>query len=439
MHPMTGRWPRALLLVLAGLAAGAAGAQTFVQRLNAGGNAVAGGQYGFALATAGDWLAVSELYGLAGGSPAVVGGAVELWRLQSGAMVREQRILAPAPANGHLFGAAVALTGQRLAVIEPGAPGAVGQVHSYRREGNSWQFEATLAPPAPAPGAQVLAVALHGDWLLMGVATGSGSVAVAPGQVLAWRHQGGSWALQQVLVALDSSAGDGFGARLALPAQGQVPVRAAIGAPLRDQGRGAVYVFVLAGDSWLQEQRLLLPQATPDGYFGFALAVNGDLVAGGGFADAALVASGGRVGLWRRTGSGDFPWQADTVLGAGAQAGEQFGRALALPTPRDVVIGSPGRDLQPTLGPLLVDTGAVAAQARRLRGSACATPWSAAGGPGNPAAIPRAESYFGASVAADRLVAAGAPLGEVVGVGRAGFVDVSVHDRLLDSDLDCSP
>ena len=69
------------LLSVIGLAVPAAG-QTFVQRLNAGAET----RY-VAVATEGNRVAAGELFGLTGAVPA---GAVEVWRLQDGAMVHDR-------------------------------------------------------------------------------------------------------------------------------------------------------------------------------------------------------------------------------------------------------------------------------------------------------------------------------------------------------------
>ncbi len=430
---------RAWLITLALVLPAAAQAQ-FVQRINAGPNAAEELLYGFALASHGPRVAVGELYGLAGGSPVVPGGAVEIWPLQGNGMVREQRLLSPAPGNGHQFGIAIALGEDRLAVAERGASAAESRVHVYQRQGQSWQLDDTLLPPAIPAGPQVAAVALTGDWLLMGVTTGSGDAGIPPGRVFAWQRDQGAWVMRQELTPLDSSQGDAFGLRIAAPARVlSGATRVAIGAPFRNQGRGAVYVFALVGTTWQQEQRLAPADVTPGEHFGFGIAINGDLVVGGTFIDSEMLAWPGRIALWRRSGSGDFPWQPDNLFGGmNAQPGDRFGQAVALPTPRDVVVGSPEFDVIPGIGPVLENAGTSAAYARRLRGVNCATLWPHTGHPGNPTALAQAGSWFGYTVAADRLIAIAAPLGTFGGASRAGFVDVLIHDRLLDSDFDCS-
>lgn len=412
----------------------------FVQRINAGPNAAEELLYGFALASHGPRVAVGELYGLAGGSPVVVGGAVEIWRLQGNTMVREQRLLSPAPGTGHQFGGAVAMTDDRLAVAERGASAADSRVHVYQRQGQSWQLDDTLLPPTIPAGSQATAVVLTGDWLLMGVTTGSGDSGTAPGRVFAWQREQGDWVMRQELTPLDSSPGDAFGLRMAAPARVSAGAsRVAIGAPFRNQGRGAVYVFTLVGTTWQQEQRLAPADVAPGEHFGFGVAINGDLVVGGTFIDSTMLGWAGRIALWRRSGSGDFPWQPDNLFGGmNAQPGDRYGQAVALPTPRDVVIGSPEFDVTPSIGPVLENAGASAAHARRLRGVNCATLWPHTGNPGNPTALAQAGSWFGYTAAADRLIAISAPLGTFAGATRAGFVDVLIHDRLLDSDFDCS-
>ncbi len=410
----------------------------FVQRLDAGPNAINEVMYGFALASHDTRVAVAEPYGLAGGSPVVLGGAVEIWRLHDGAMLREQRLLAPAPGAGHLFGMAVALSADGLAVAERGASGSGGQVHVYRRNGGSWLLQDSLPSAAPT-GSSVAAVALLDDWLFMGVVPESNSADVAPGRVLAWQHRNGSWELRQELLPLDSSNADGFGLRLAAPNRYTGTARIVIGAPFRQQSRGAIHVFALANAIWQPEQRLLPPDPTAGERFGFSVAINGDLVVGGTFAEESSPGLPGRISLWRRTGTGDFPWQADNVFGAqDAQPYDHFGHAVALPTEHHLVVGSPGYDVTPGIGPVLENAGASAAYTRRLRNVACPTLWSLTGPVGNPAALARANSRFGWAIAADRLIAVSAPNGEVVGVGRSGFVDVVIQDRLHDSDFDCS-
>lgn len=410
----------------------------FVQRLNAGPNATEGVMYGFAVASHREWVAVGELSGLSGGSPVTSGGAVELWRWQGGAMVRAQRLLSPQPGGGHQFGRAIAMTAGRLAVVERGPYGEVGVVHVHGLQGGTWHWEAALTPPVPAPGMEIASVALMGDWLLAGMSTAWQASNGAPGQVVVWQKDGADWIIRQVLHPLDSSVGDGFGLRLAIAATASsASPRLAIGAPFRSSGRGGVYVFTLTGGSWQQEQRLLLSPSVVDEFFGFAVAIHGEVVAGGTLSQASTAAAG-RVGVWQRSGSGDFPWVSDEVFaGAEAQSGDRFGSALALPTERDLVVGAPGLDLSPPIGPTLLDAGRATSHGRRRFGAVCAPAWSLGGGVGHPAALPRAETFFGFAVASDRLVAVGAPTGEVSGVGRAGFVDVSMHDRLLYSGLDC--
>lgn len=420
---------------LLALLAGPAQAQ-FLQRLTSGVFAFEEAGYGIAVASSGERVAVTEMFGLTGGSPPVAGGAVELWRREGVQLVREQRLLSPQPGTGFLFGLALGLDGDRLAVVERGAPGSVGQVHVFERNGAAWQQVAVVIPAPPPAGAELVSVALRGDWLLLGLPAGAGGGA---GQVQAWRRVAGTWALQQVLAPLDGSDGDAFGLRLAADGGGALPLRLVVGAPLRFGARGAAYVFALAGEVWQQEQRLLLSSPAANDRLGIAVAIRGDTVAAGADGDEFGTAHGGRVGVWRRTGAGDFPWQPAAEFG-GAETAlfDRFGGALALATPRDLVIGIPGRDLVPTFGPVLVDAGAAQRRALRVRGSPCAMPWSLQlSGLGNPGALAQAEARFGFAAAADRLVAIGAPNGNVPGVGRAGFVDVSVHDRLLDHDFDC--
>ena len=413
----------------------------FLQRLTAGPNVIEYGYYGYGgVATDDARLLVGESNGLSGGVPAVQGGAAEVWRFDAGVFVREQRILPPAPVAGGLFASRVALDGGWLALLDPsdGSP----RVRTYRRDGSGWTPAQTIdAAPADA-SAFGIALALRGDLLAIGSSdyTAPGSGTTASGAVHLFRLQEGAWQAASTLVGLDPSTQRQFGRALALGERSDGVRELAVGAPGRNGGEGAVYVFRDEGAGWVQEQRLQLAAAQADEHFGDSVALRGaTLVAGAPQATAGGFALAGRVALWRRRGSDDFPWVPEATIGEpDAAAGDRFGQAVALPREDEAMVGAPFRDAM-IIG-TVADAGATSLF-RRVRAAGTCTPaWMPAGGVGNPGALPQAGALYGALLAAGVRHAGIAAIGAgVQSTTAAGAVDALLQDRVFDDAFDCPP
>jgi hypothetical protein len=97
------------------------------------------------------------------------------------------------------------------------------------------------------------------------------------------------WRVVAVDEASDSAPGDLFGASVALSEDGDV---ALVGAPFKDGGSGAAYVFARRGRSWSERQKLLAGDAAPGDGFGDSVALNED-------GDVALVGAAGKHGSKR--------------------------------------------------------------------------------------------------------------------------------------------
>jgi FG-GAP repeat len=137
------------------------------------------------------------------------------------------------------------------------------------------------------------AVALSGD--------GQTALVGAPGRdsgagaVYVFTRSGTSWVQEQELTAADAAPGDRFGGSVALSSDGST---ALIGADARASATGAAYVFVRSVTTWTQQQELAAPDGAPGDRLGGSVALSGDgstaLIgadAGGGGAGAAYVFS----------------------------------------------------------------------------------------------------------------------------------------------------
>lgn len=299
----------------------------------------------------------------------------------------------------------------RAPLADPGLPGAPMQVQ---------------APSAAAPSASGLllgadtaagddfgsAVALDGDTLLVGARLHDLPGAADAGAAYVFVRVAGAWVEQARLVAPDAAAFDAFGVAVALDGD-----TAVVGASLDDHSglvnAGSAWVFTRAGADWSAQVRLQAPDAASSDAFGYALALQGDtLVVGAPSDDTQDGANAGSA--WVFTGSG-AAWAPQAQLRASdAQAWDFLGYAAALDG-GTLLLGAPADDLPAGMdaGSARVFTGAGAAWAEQALLAA------AAGLDGD---------LFGQSVALDGETALlGAPLHDPDGVPDAGAAFVFVR------------
>lgn len=417
---------------LAMVAPDARAASIFLVNANAGVNAREDALYGYDASTDGAYIAIAEPGGLSTSAPTVIGGAVEIWRREGAGAVRAQRIVSSEPAENGAFGMAVRLSGDWLAVSSQVPP----VVSIYRRNGALWLHSQTIEIEAPGPGRMPWLVELDGDLLVF--ATFASGVLEIPLQ--AYRRTGDDWVVDQPITGLDTLPGDNFGAAGAIARGSDGALRLAVGAPGRDASRGAVYVFVQDAGGWQQEQRLQLAAAQIDDGLGFTVAISGDsLIAGAaGFDASAQVDDSGRAAIWRREGSGDFPWLLSATLTlAEPRANDRFGRSVALPTSRLALVGAPDRDISNPPFSDYIDAGGALRYVLDPTPLACSPGWVADGGIGPPS-LPQTDARHGWVVAGGSLLAAGAIGANVNAIPGAGRVSLSLDDRVFRYGHDCA-
>jgi|GEM_PF-4687440 len=197
-----------------------------------GGQTVGDG-LGFAVALDGDTL-------LAGAPFADDGlGAVHVFVRGPGGWQEVQRITAPERRAGALFGAAVALDGDRAVVgarldngtrLKDGEEGRTGAAWVFRRVAGVWELETRLpAPEGLAEGDELgISVALDGNALAVGARfddEGTDDEKAIDentddsGAVYRYRFQGGEWRLVEKLKAPGAGVGDELGFAVAVEDQ----------------------------------------------------------------------------------------------------------------------------------------------------------------------------------------------------------------------------
>jgi hypothetical protein len=147
-------------------------------------------------------------------------------------------------------------------------------------------------------------------------------------------RSGARWLQQAGLSAADGVGGDQFGFSVALSG-----ATALLGAPGKNTGTGAAYVFMRRGTRWLQQARLTARDSLPGDELGTAVGLSGDTALVG--AAAPFNTHAGAAYVFVRSGTG---WRQQVKLSAGDGAGGDhcglfvaLGGAIAL-------VGAPGQN-----------------------------------------------------------------------------------------------
>jgi hypothetical protein len=290
--------------------------------------------FGEALALDGDTLAVSSYY------RDDDAGAVYIFTRSGGNWTLQAELTASDRAEGDLFGVAIALDGDTLAISAPGADtsGGVdaGAVYIFTRSAGTWTQQAKLITGATnMQSGRVLA--LSDGTLLVGTPEATINGLPRAGRVSVFTGSGAVWTPQTTLTAGDPQATARFGLSLSY-----YNGRLAVGAPGLATGdtSGAVYLFSKNGTSWVPQFKLL-PNAPQAGQtFGEEVSVHGQrLLVGSPNYDSSTQDASGAAYVFSVIGNN---WvQQQFITGTTPTELGYFSAGLAL-GPEWSVIGSGG-------------------------------------------------------------------------------------------------
>lgn len=248
-------------------------------------------EYGHSVALEGDVAVVGSPQDADAGA---FSGSAYVHRRIGSTWVEEQKLTASDGEPFDLFGIAVDLSGDVIVVGAYDADGLeqdTGAAYVFRWNGSAWVEEQKLiASDGEFFDFYGWAVAVSGDEIVVGAYQKKVGGASYAGAAYVYRWDGESWGDEQILTASDGTVGDGFG--LSVDLQGDILV---VGAPeddLAGMWDGSAYVFRRDGDAWVEETKLIDPEATQFESFGVSVAVDGDRVAAGAYgADGGLGAA----------------------------------------------------------------------------------------------------------------------------------------------------
>lgn len=246
----------------------------FEQKLVAS-DAVSGDSFGFAVDVSGSVIVVGA-YGVDDNGAS--SGAAYVFRFNGSSWREEQKLYSPSAVAYDFYGAAVAVDQNQIVVgayLDDSLATNAGAAYPYRWTGSSWVSEGRIVGnDSVAEDRFGTVVALSGSVL---VAATDDHSSLAPNAGAAWVYtkSGSSWLFDQKLEASDGSDFDRFG--VSADTDGQSIV---VGAYQHESDfrtdAGAAYRFVRSGGVWVEEAKIVAPDAYYWDYFGFAVGVDGD-------------------------------------------------------------------------------------------------------------------------------------------------------------------
>lgn len=275
-------------------------------------------------------VAISEDVVIVGAFGNGDGGAAYVFRFNGLSWVQEAKLVPADSVSGDSFGFAVSLSGD-VALI--GAYGAddlgtnSGAAYVFRFDGAAWVEEyKLLASDGEAYDFFGAAVALSGDAALVGAYLDD-DVASSGGAAYVFRFGGSLWTQEQKLWASDGATDDRFGAALAISGDALI-----VGVKQDDDkgaNSGSAYIFAFNGATWVEESKLLPSDGLEQDKFGVAVGLSGDVaVVGSYWHEHSGITDAGAAYLYRFDGS---DWVEDEKLVApDAWYWDYFGASVAV-------------------------------------------------------------------------------------------------------------
>jgi hypothetical protein len=209
-------------------------------------------------------------------------------------LVEDQRLFDAALTAGDEYGAAVAASGDRIAVGAPRADlvgSQSGAARVYVASGTGWALESAVTPFGLAPNDEFgTSLDIDGTRLVVG-APGADVNFISRGAAYVFERQGnGTWLQVAQLSAGDGTVGDAFGSAVSLSGD-----RIIVGAPEDDpegvSAAGSAYVYERQGNgTWLEVAKLSSANAGAARRFGRRVEIDGAVAA------IAQSLAGGAVG-----------------------------------------------------------------------------------------------------------------------------------------------
>jgi hypothetical protein len=242
---------------------------------------------------------------------------------------QEAKLLANDGAASDYFGYSVSVSGDAAiagAYYDDDNGSSSGSAYVFRFNGSTWSQEAKLtASDGAASDYFGRDVAISGDVALAG-AYGDDDNGSSSGSAYVFRFNGSTWSQEAKLLASDGAASDYFGYKVAL--SGNVAVVSAYLDDDMGSSSGSVYVFRYDGSTWSQEAKLTASDGAASDYFGIDVSVSGDVIIVGAYGDDDLGSYSGSAYVFRYSGSS---WSQEAkLLASDGAASDYFGYGVSV-------------------------------------------------------------------------------------------------------------
>ena len=199
-----------------------------------------------------------------------------------------------------------------------------GSLQVFFRSETGWVQHQKLNASDAVGGDQFgTTLAMSGDYAIVG-APRKDDVGNNSGAAYIFTRQGTEWVEQAKLIAPDARAGDYFGISVAIDGDTALVGGHRINKPMADAG--SVYVFERLGNSWIQTAWLTAPDATRFAYFGFSVGIDEDTAIVGATRDDEAGSDAGAAYVFVRNG---IQWTfQEKLLGNNTEAEDNFGYAV---------------------------------------------------------------------------------------------------------------
>jgi hypothetical protein len=262
-------------------------------------------------------------------------GAALIFQRNGNTWSLQQKISGNDSAVDDHFGWSVAISGE-TAVVGAYDLNEVdsGAAYVFVRNGLTWSQQQKLTPFDGSVTDQFgSSVSIDVDTIAVGAFGNNGS----RGAAYIFIRNGPSWIQEQKLTATDAAAGDDFGWSVALSGESAV-----VGAPGDDGSRGSAYVFVRNSTSWAQIGKITASDGTEFDRFGYSVAIDGDYLISGAPLGGSVAGKTGSAYIFSRSG---INWlQQQKLIPADGEENDKFGGSVGL-NGSIAVIGSNGDDI----------------------------------------------------------------------------------------------
>jgi uncharacterized repeat protein (TIGR01451 family) len=247
-----------------------------------------GEQFGYAVALSGDTALVGVPSDDLGDSYGH--GSAFVFTRSGVAWTEQQKLIASDVEPVNYFGSAVALDDDTAAVGAPydtfGSNALQGSAYVFARDAGVWIEQGKLfAADGAASDLFGTAVAVSGDTVAVGVFLDDIDGRSDQGSVHVFVRSGATWSWQAQLMMADGAAHDQLGLGVAI--DGDRLLAGARSDSVATSRQGSVVVYARSGSTWTQGQKIIASDGSQFDTFGHALAVSGDDLIVGAYCDEA--------------------------------------------------------------------------------------------------------------------------------------------------------